>query len=152
MKRFQFKLQSLLNYKKHLEEMARQEMARAVADVNACQEQIQSLGQTRKDAGKRLERLVEKGIGAAEFKLHNGFLSIVDQMIIEERQRKVRLEKVLDEKRSMLTKRTIDKKAMERLWERRAQEYTQEMLREEQKALDEVAALKTVRERADERK
>jgi len=152
MKRFEFKLQSLLNYKKHLEQMARQEMAKAVADVNACETQILKLHETKKNAAQRLEQLVEKGVGSGEFKLHNGFLTILGQMIIEENRRKQQLEKILDEKRSMLTKRTIDKKAMERLREKRAQEYTREMLSEEQKALDEVASLKTVRELADDRK
>lgn len=152
MKRFEFKLQSLLNYKKHLEQMARQEMAKAVADVNACENQILKLHETKKNAAQRLEQLVEKGVGSGEFKLHNGFLTILGQMIIEENRRKQQLEKILDEKRSMLTKRTIDKKAMERLREKRAQEYTRDMLSEEQKALDEVASLKTVRELADDRK
>ena len=50
MKRFEFKLQSLLNYKKHLEEMARQEMARAAADVNVCEQRIRELGEEREHA------------------------------------------------------------------------------------------------------
>ena len=146
MKRFVFKLQSLLNYKKHLEQIARQEMAKTVAEVNTCEQQIQDLKDNRESSALRLDTLVEKGVDAKEFKLYHGFLTAVDQMIVDEKNRKFKLEKVLNEKRSILKKRTIDKKAMERLRDRRAEEYTREMLREEQKELDEIAALKTARE------
>jgi len=150
MKRFQFRLQALLNYKKHLEEMARQEMAKAVARVNACEEQIQALAQDRRNAADSLETRVEKGIGSGEFKQYHGFIAAMDQMLVIQKKTKQRLERELAEKRSMLAKRTIDKRAMERLREKRAEEYTQEMLKEEQKVLDEVASLKRVRELADD--
>jgi flagellar FliJ protein len=146
MKRFEFKLQSLLNYKKHLEEMARQEMARAAADVNACEQRIRELGEERENAVTSIEKLVEDGVDAQAFKMYHGFVAALEQSITEEWQRKVALDKVLDEKRSVLKQRTIDKKAMERLRERRADEFMKEMLREEQKGLDEIAALKTARE------
>lgn len=146
MKRFEFKLQSLLNYKRHLEEMARQEMARAVADVTACERRIQELEGEKEAAAQNLETLVEKGVDAQAFKMYHGFLGALDQTMAEHRHKKMSLEKILEEKRSALTQRTIDKKAMERLRERRAKEFVREMLREEQKGLDEIAALKTARE------
>ncbi|WDP89810.1 MAG: flagellar export protein FliJ [Desulfobacter sp.] len=146
MKRFEFKLQSLLNYRKHLEQQARQDMARAVADVTACEKGIADMKQNRLDAEGRLDRLVEKGIPSNEFRSHYAYLSGLDQTIVSERDRKRYLEKVVAEKRKILKQRTIDKKAMERLRERRAEEYTREMLREEQKGLDEISAIKTARE------
>jgi flagellar FliJ protein len=146
MKRFVFKLQSLLNYKKHLEQVARQEMAKAVAAVNECEKQIENLKENRASSALKLDALVEKGVDAREFNLYHGFLTAVDRMIIDEKNRKFELEKTLNEKRSVLKKRTIDKKAMERLRERRAEEYTRDMIREEQKELDEIASLKTARE------
>lgn len=152
MKRFKFRLQSLLNYKNHLEQMARQEMAKAVAEVNDCEQQIQDLTQNRQASAHKLEKRVEDGMESGEFKRYHGFLSAMDQMILEEKNRKFGLEKILEEKRSILTKRTIDKRAMERLREKRAEEYIREMLKEEQKELDEVASLKRVREHADEGK
>ncbi|MDD9303604.1 MAG: flagellar export protein FliJ [Desulfobacter sp.] len=146
MKRFEFKLESLLKYKRHLEQMARQEMAKAVSQMNECTHQIQTLKENRETSALRLDHLVEKGVNSREFNLHHGFLSVLDRMIIEEQDRKIRLEKMMEEKRSLLKKRTIDKKAMERLRERRADEYTREIIRQEQKELDEIASLKKARE------
>jgi len=146
MKRFEFKLQSLLNYKIHLEQTARQDMAKAVGDVNECEHVIQGMIRDRGEGEDRLDQLVEDGVNSNEFRLHYTFLSGLDQAIMNERARKRFLEKVVNEKRQILKKRTIDKKAMERLREKRAEEYTREMLREEQKGLDEISAIKTARE------
>jgi len=146
MKRFEFRLESLLRYKGHLEQTARREMAKAVAEVRRSEREIQSLGQDRSSSALRLESLVEKGMGAVEFKQHHSFLAAMDQMILDEKQHKRVLEKKMDKALAMLKKRTIDKKALERLREKRAKEYTREMLREEQKELDEIAGIKTARE------
>jgi len=150
MKRFQFRLQALLNYKQHLERMARQEMAKALARVNACETQIQTLVKDRRDAATTLEKRVEKGMGSDEFKQYHGFMDVMDQMLVAEKKTKARLEKELAEKRSMLKNRTIEKRAMERLREKRADEYTRQMLKEEQKALDEMVSLKWARELEDD--
>ena len=150
MKRFQFRLQSLLNYKKHLEEVARQEMAKAVTRVNICEERIQALVKERLNMKDTLEKRVEQGMGSGEFKQYHGYLTVIEQMVVSHRRTKERLEKELEEKRSMLAKRTIDKRAMERLREKKADEYSREMLKEEQKMVDEVASLKRARELSDE--
>lgn len=151
MKKFQFRLQSLLKYKRHLEQVAKQEMAKAVADVLACEQRIIALQQDRISATDQLDALVEKGMGAGQFNRYRQFITAIDQTIIFERNRKIELEKILDEKRNILKQKTIDKKSLERLREKQEREYTHEMLREEQKGLDEIASLKTAREVNNER-
>ncbi len=74
MKKFQFRLQSLLKYKRHLEQVAKQEMAKAVADVLACEQRIAQLQQERIAATDQLEALVEKGIGAGQFNRYRQLL------------------------------------------------------------------------------
>ena len=146
MKRFEFKLQSLLNYRKHLERVAQQDMAKTVMAVAACEKQIGSLQTTHGQSSHRLEQTVEKGVGAHEFRQHQDYLGEVVRMIAQEKQHKVQLGKVLEKKRLALKKRSIDKKAMERLRESRAKEYNQELLAAEQKELDEISSLKKARE------
>ncbi|WP_320044018.1 flagellar export protein FliJ [uncultured Desulfobacter sp.] len=146
MKRFQFRLQSLLKYKRHLEQVAKQEMAKAVADVLACEQRITQLQKERISATDQLDVLVEQGIGAGQFNRYRQFITGIDQTIILERNKKTELEKILAEKRDILKQKTIDKKSLERLREKQEREYIHEMLREEQKGLDEIASLKTARE------
>nr|WP_320190928.1 flagellar export protein FliJ [uncultured Desulfobacter sp.] len=146
MKRFQFRLQSLLKYKRHLEQVAKQEMAKAVADVLACEQRITQLQKERILATDQLDALVEQGIGAGQFNRYRQFITSIDQTIILERKKKTELEKILADKRDILKQKTIDKKSLERLREKQEREYTHAMLREEQKGLDEIASLKTARE------
>nr|WP_321402547.1 flagellar export protein FliJ [uncultured Desulfobacter sp.] len=151
MKKFQFRLQSLLRYKCHLEQVAKQEMARAVADILACEQRITQLQNEKSSATDQLDALVEKGIGAGQFNRYRQFITGTDQTIMSERNRKTELEKILDKKREALKQRTVDKKSLERLREKQEREYTHDMLREEQKGLDEIASLKTAREVNNER-
>ena len=149
MKRFEFKLEALLNYKRHLEQIARREMAVVAEHVNRTEAEIQALRQDRHTAIDTLGDLVEKGVDAAEFKRHHDFIATVEQMIVIEKRNKAELEKRLNEKRAVLKQRTIDKKAIERLKEKQAEAYLREMLREEQKGLDEMSSIKTAREAMD---
>ena len=151
MKKFQFRLQSLLKYKRHLEQVAKQEMAQAVADVLACEQRITRLEKDRISTIDQLDSLVEKGMGAGQFNRYRQFITATDQMISLERNRQTELEKILDEKRDTLKQRTIDKKSLERLREKQDREYTHGMIREEQKSLDEMTSLKTAREVNNER-
>jgi flagellar FliJ protein len=151
MKKFQFRLQSLLRYKRHLEQVAKQEMARAVADVLACEQRITQLQNQKISVTDQLDTLVEQGMGAGQFNRYRQFITAVDQMTILEHNKKTELEKILDKKRDILKQKTIDKKSLERLREKQEREYTHEMLREEQKGLDEIASLKTAREVNNER-
>ena len=151
MKKFQFRLQSLLKYKRHLEQVAKQAMAQAVADLLACEQHLAGLQNDRITAMDQLDAQVEKGMDAGQFNQYRQFITAVDQIIMLERTRKTELEKILDNKRDALKQRTIEKKALERLREKQAREYTHEMLREEQKSLDEISSLRTAREVNNER-
>ncbi len=146
MKRFEFELESLLNYKGHLEQVAQREMARAQAAFTDCEQRILDLNGERHTWVMHLDTRVLQGITAAEFQGLQGFIQALAQSIETETHNKAALKKRLDEKRNLLTQRTIEKKALTRLREKRFQDYLQEMRREEQKALDEICAVKTARE------
>ena len=109
MKRFEFKLQTLLSFRKHLERVAQQDMAKTVMEVSACETQIDLLQTTHGQSARKLESIVEKGVAAQEFKQHYDYLGAVTQMIAEEQQRKIQLAKILQKKRVVLKKRSVDK-------------------------------------------
>jgi flagellar FliJ protein len=146
MKRFEFKLQALLNFRKHLERVAQQDMAKTVLEISDCEHQIGSLQITHGQSSQKLELIVQKGVAAQEFKQHNDYIGAVAQMIATEKRRKSQLGKIREKKRLALKKRSVDKKAIERLREKQAKEYNQELLAIEQKELDEISSLKKARE------
>ena len=150
MKRFEFKLQPLLNYREYLERVARQNIAKASLDVENCKKKITYLKQTYDQKTEKIEDLVANGVNASEFRLHHKYLDAVESSIEDEISRKFKLKKVLKEKLLELKKRSIDKKAMELYREKLKDEYTQEILKIEQKELDEISSIKTARKLSNE--
>ena len=146
MKKFQFRLQPLLNYREHLEQLAKQDMAKVVADIAACEQRIQEHLEDGRKAAQQLDDFVAKGIDAGLFNSYRNFITSVEYLVSQENVRKKELEKILEEKREVLTKRTMEKKVLERLREKKSDEYTRQMIKEEQKILDETASVRKARE------
>ncbi|MCD4743023.1 MAG: flagellar export protein FliJ [Desulfobacteraceae bacterium] len=146
MKRFNFRLTSLLDFRKYLERLARKETAMAYKDVKDSQKAIEELKGRYIKTASELDTIVLKGIKAEELQLYNKYLDMVDSNIIEENQRKRELKKILDRKIAELTKKSVDKKVIERLKEKKEIEYMEEFRKFEQEAIDEVVLLKKARE------
>ncbi len=146
MKKFNFRLEPLLNYRKYLERIAQQHTAKAHMDVKNCENQILNLKQVWTDNTNEVENIVEKGVSAKEFKRYHDYLNSVESGIAQEESRKLQLKKVLKEKLFELKKKSVDKKAMALYREKLKAVYTQELLKNEQKELDEISSLKIARE------
>lgn len=146
MKRFAFRLQPLLNYKAYRERLAQQDTAKAHMDIVNCEKQIADLKARLLATEDSMEKQIEKGVTAAVFQQHYAYVGAVASAIQLEKNRKKDLEKVYQEKLVVLKKRTIEKKTMDRLREKQAIAYGQEILQSEQKDLDEICALKSARE------
>ena len=107
-KKFEFKLQSLLNFRRHKELIAQQEVSQAVMDLLNCQEQIKSLEEQRAGAEVVLEERVKEGVSATVFNQYSDYITGLGYSIQRERQQEVHYETVLTEKRKILKQRSID--------------------------------------------
>ncbi|NOX35002.1 MAG: hypothetical protein GXP56_14950 [Deltaproteobacteria bacterium] len=145
MKRFEFKLQPLLNYRQYLEQIARQNAAKAHMDVKNCEELILGLKRTCDQNADKMEDIVAEGVSAPEFRRYHSYLDAVKTSMKYEKSRKIELKKLLKEKLLELKKKSVDKKAMELYREKLKTAYTQEVIKIEQKELDEISSLKTAR-------
>jgi len=150
MKRFKFKLQPLLNYRQYLERLAQQNTAKANLNVKNCEKQITHLKQAYNQNADTIERNMLKGVKASEFRRYHDYLDSVENSIEDEKSRKIDLKKVLKEKLLELKKKSVDKKVMEIYREKLKADYTQEIIKIEQKELDEISSLKTARTLANE--
>ena len=146
MKKFSFRLQSLLKYRQYLELVAKQEMARAQKDVKESELRILDLKEEGLRVSKALDRAATGGIRAIEFKSYMDYMDGVDDDVNREVKRKTTLENVLGKKQQALTNKSVDKKVLERLKKKKNREYIEEFLKGEQKASDEISSLKKARE------
>ena len=145
MKRFQFKLEPLLNYRTYLERLAQQDTARAHLDVKGCEAVIRQLKSNHIQQAGEIEKSLQKGLHSSQFKRYYEYMDSLENQLSEEKKRKTALKKVLEEKVQVLKKKSVDKKAMELYRERQQTRYHHQLLQTEQKEQDEISSLKTAR-------
>ncbi len=150
MKRFEFKLQPLLKYREYLERLAQQKTAKAHLDVKNCEEQIVHLRQNWDQNAETMDGIVGNGVSAVEFRRYHNYLESLENNIEDEKQRKIQLKDKLKKKLLELKKKSVDKKVMELYREKLRTEYNQELVKIEQKELDEISSLKTARKLSNE--
>ncbi len=150
MKRFQFSLQGVLNYRTYLEQLAREETAKANLAVVQSKEKIEQFAQDLVASALQMDEAVAQGLSAAELRQYSLHMRGLESDIEDETRNRQKLEKELEEKRRELTRKAIEKKTMERLKEKQKELFIKEALLAEQKQMDEVSSLKTARESINE--
>ena len=140
--RFRFRLESLLKFRQNEEEEARLELVRVRNEIARLEDELEKLENLiRESEEKRLEALSSGATGSV--------IRTWDEYIQKLRFEKVKLlgeiEKKREEEREKLEvylERRRDRMALEKLKERKFQEYMEELNRQERKFLDEVAEKK----------
>lgn len=146
MKKFNFKLQPVLKYREHLENIAKQEYVQSFMDVKAAQEQIKKMEESYQIMSDSIETAAQKGISAQLFRQYNDYLNSLENDIELKRKEHEQLQRVLAVKQQALTKKSVDKKVLERLREKKRDMYVEEFIAEDQKRADDMTSLKTARE------
>ncbi len=146
MKRFDFRLSSLLDFREYLERLAKKEIAVALRNVKNSQKAIDKLKDKYIKTAIELDQIILKGMTTQQLQLYNKYLDIMDQSIVQEKLKKNELNRILDQKMLELTKKTIDKKVIEKLKQKKKAEYMEEYRKSEQKIIDEIVSLKKARE------
>jgi flagellar protein FliJ len=146
MKKFKFRLEPLLRYRSFLEDQAKLEVARVRHEVLECEQKITRMQDDYKAAFLNMNSEAGTGIDAGRYSRFSSYLIAIEQQVENEEFRKMELEQVLYQKQEVLTKKTIDRKAMENLKERRKKEYYSEMMKAEQKDTDDIIIVRKARE------
>ncbi|GAB6096685.1 hypothetical protein JCM14469_29380 [Desulfatiferula olefinivorans] len=138
MKKFQFSLKALLSYREHLEQMAQQELAKVQAEINAVTALIEEFEQSRDSARSELEIRSEAGITALDMGRYMDYLAGLEQNLIEARSYLVQLTRLAEKKRGVLTVKSVERKIIANLKERRKADYVEEAGKTFQKQADEM--------------
>ncbi len=146
MKKFKFSLESLLSYKTHLELIAKQETAVARAAVNKCRNRIDTCRNNIKETQIKLVKETEEGIPMERYKIHTDFLDGSEREIEYLFGELIKLNEVLQKKQEILKRKSIEKKTIENLKEKKKTEYYFAMEKEIQKQTDDMIIVKKSRE------
>lgn len=146
MKKFKFRLESVLKYKGFLEKEAKQALMAVNSDIKECEANIGQIKLKRLNLIDELENETIKGITIEAFQMYQNYISSVDYQLAREEKR---LEYLFNQ-RELKTMRLIEARketeVMERLKKNKKKKYIEEMLYEEQKELDEISSIKKARE------
>jgi len=145
-KKFNFRLQPVLKYREYLENVARQEYVESYMGVKAVEEQIAQMEQHYLDHAEMVEQKTLEGISSLLFRKYNEYLDSIEKDIVLKRKEHEQLQRVLAVKQQALTKKSVERKVIERLKEKKRGEYVEEFQAEEQKRSDDISSLKKARE------
>lgn len=135
-KPFQFRLQKVLEYRVHLEDTLRTELAelrRERAMLVERREQLET------EVAERVQRLTAGEFDVLQVKMTTHYVNRLEGLIQHTRQRIAEMDEAIEEKRQALVEASRNRKVMEKLKETAYEEYRAEELRTEQLFLDELA-------------
>jgi len=141
MKQFEFRLQKVMETTRAREELQKKELAMALADL-ARNETL--LGQMLDHLEREVEQFAamrKKGTVKVSTLAH--YASYTDGMLAEIDRQRLNIEelaRLVDEHRDKLIEITRDKKILERLKEKRFEEYRRKLRQVEQKFMDEISS------------
>lgn len=134
---FNFKLQSVLDYRKQLEEKSMFEFADAKRLIDCEKATLKKLKKERVDLIFRLKKLGEKRLSAADISIHLSYISRMKDDEIHREESIYTAEKELKEKKEKLVNASKKKKILEILKEKKLKEYRLFLTSREQKELEE---------------
>lgn len=138
MKKFKFRLETLLKYRKILEDQARLELAEADRRLKEEQSKLKKL---EDDLNRTIEALYQKQsetVTAEELSLYSSYISRLKHNITMQEIKVAEAEKYRFECLKKLEEAMRRRKLVESLKDKQLKNYYIELLREEQKYLDEI--------------
>ena len=145
MKRFSFRLEKVLRYRKYLETKAQIKLVDAINEYHKKENSIKMIVAKRKELADECGGEKEKGMDVARYRLYYHFFRKLNDeqeaggLALKKTEEKVQTHRML------LTKESIKKKTLETLKEVQHGRYQEISGKEEQKMMDETAIIRIKR-------
>lgn len=141
--KFKFSLEKVLRQRELQESLAQRDFAEAQNFLNDEIAKLQNMIQVKEESIRERNKLVQNtqtwGVSVQQI---NQFLLGQDVRIKQQNQRLSEFEKVVEAKREILRKASVEVKIIEKLKEKKLEEFKLEFERKEQNELDELTALR----------
>ncbi|MGD8764772.1 MAG: flagellar export protein FliJ [Desulfobacteraceae bacterium] len=137
---FKFNLQPLLNHRRYLEEVLQKELAQFRKRLTAEQNKLRRLKEKKREYSQKLQQRQKENGTVSDLILYLQYLDRLSTELEHQHQQVVAAEKDFKNKRNDLIKTMKNRKILEQLKENRSKAYQQQMLKNERKFMDEVAA------------
>jgi flagellar protein FliJ len=136
---FNFRLQTVLEHRQHLEDMALNALAVRQRALHECEEHIAWLKAELNRSREELWKREQEGLAARDYVLANEYVTVLRLQVMRNQARLPQLQAETEKARLLLVEATKARKILEALRDRHRMEYDEEQRRAEQRVLDEVA-------------
>ena len=140
--RFFFPWETILNWKRNLEEASQMRLAAKAGELKAQEEEIGRLRDRRLAHTQTLSEKSEKGMYAEEYAQYKQFAEDLHRDLLRREETKKEIIRELESERENLIRLTKEKKILEKLKEKKWKEFVDRSGHLEQKENDEIVVMK----------
>lgn len=151
MAKFRFKLQAVLNIKAQTEDSLKNELGKAVHKLEQEKDVLKGIEEGRDKYIERFNVQSGKGILIEKLKEYTVYISHLRNRMEWQKENINLAQKNVDNYREQLVKVVQERKILEKLKEKKYQEFLKEQLMEEQKLTDEIVSYKYFNRLAEEK-
>ncbi len=142
MKKFKFRLDPVLRYRQYREKLALMELARARQALVLSKKKIQQIQQARKGVMTDLNARQTEGLEVNRYRIYAAYLQGLGEKIKSENEHLMGIGRMVKEKHETAEAERISKDTLQRVRETQYAHYLQGRDRTEQKAAEELIALR----------
>ena len=147
-KRFSFPLEAVLKVRKQHQDEKKRTVAERLREVSRLQSNLMSLNeQIASESRKTCDNAVHAHLDVSEMSRRRFWISHLQRGLLETEFQIRALERQLDKDRQVLAEATKECKVVEKLKERKFEEYSEEMQRQETLEADELAINRYLQQR-----
>lgn len=140
MGKFVFRMQTLLNLKTQIENGLKNDLGRAVRELERQRVILNELVNEREEYIDGINSKSQEGISVGKLREYNTYISYLNDRAKLQKENIKKAQVVVDKYRDKLIKAMQEKKVLEKLKEKKYEEYMKEQLKEEQKINDEIVS------------
>ncbi|PYG89821.1 flagellar FliJ protein [Ruminiclostridium sufflavum DSM 19573] len=142
MQKFAFRLESVLKLKVQMEDNAKNNLARSTKELERQKAYLEELNNVKNASVSSLSGEVDEGIPVYRVRLYNNYLSLMKEKIINQKENVNVAQDNVDTNREGLIKAMQERKVIEKLKERKFEDYIKEQNKSEQIIIDELNSFK----------
>jgi len=142
MKKFKFKLNSVLRLRKYKERLAQIEFIKSRQAVFDKQKQIDILNNSKVKTISELIKKEDEGINSSVHKVYTNYISGLEFAIFNAKDELQDLKEIMYKKQNILKDEQIKRKTLEKMEEIEKNKYIKWVIKTEQKMMDEMVGLK----------
>lgn len=142
MAKFQFKLQSVLDYREVVEEQKKTEYGKEIIKKQEIQEGLCQLGESIDNLINETRQGVKSVINPHELKLYHDYMTHLKAEVVRQEQALVEQEIVVEKHRHLMVQAMTERKSVELLKERHLLAYKEEQKKAEQLTTDSIVSFR----------